>query len=80
MELTMTETPRTDHHYKDHYPDMHDHITVEFARGLERELNACKRALIASEIVLRRAIDGDSFMYQVQKALSEVEFAINGGK
>lgn len=73
MELTMTDTPRTDHHYKDHPRDMHDHVTVEFARGLERELNACRRALTASETVLRRAIDGDSFMSQVTRALEEIE-------
>jgi len=35
----VSDTPRTDAKYVDHEWDMHDHIPVEFARQLERELN-----------------------------------------
>jgi len=35
-----TDTPRTDAAYKDHEWDLMDHIPLEFARKLERELNS----------------------------------------
>ena len=41
----MSDTPRTDAKYVDHEWDMHDHIPVEFARQLERELNSALDAL-----------------------------------
>ena len=37
--MNKSDTPRTDAKYVDHEWDMHDHIPVEFARQLERELN-----------------------------------------
>jgi len=48
----MTDTPRTDAHYKSHPKDMFDHIQLEFARQLERELAEAKAnyALAHSEL------------------------------
>ena len=40
----VSDTPRTDAAYKDHDWDIMDHVPLEFAKQLERELETCKNA------------------------------------
>lgn len=62
-----TDTPRTNAAYKDHAWDLNDHIPLEFAQQLERELNAHKKdALKGLELA-------DEWAAKCVKAESEVE-------
>jgi PAS domain-containing protein len=68
-----TDTPRTDAAYKDHEWDLMDHIPLEFARQLERELNESQAQ---SHGLARRVVEAETKLEVVQRQLKRaVEIA-----
>lgn len=70
----MTDTPRTDAHYKSHPKDMFDHIQLEFARQLERELAEAKAEL---ERCIRNREHGSECFFKEKERADSLQSKLN---